>query len=173
MPEEIIDIARFIRSGPPIQWQSCFISYSHKDEELARRLHERMREANMRVWYAPEDMKGGKKLHEQVFEAIQLEDRLLLVLSEHSIQSEWVMTEIRKAREVEKKENRRKLFPIRLVNMETLQAWTCFDADTGKDLAVEVRDYFIPDFSHWKNHDSFEAAFAKLQEALKTGKPKP
>jgi len=83
------------------------------------------------------------------------------------------MTEIRKAREVEKKENRRKLFPIRLVDMETLQAWTCFDADTGKDLAVEVRDYFIPDFSHWKNHDSFEAAFAKLQEALKTGKPKP
>jgi hypothetical protein len=173
VPEEIIEIARSIRNGPPIQWQSCFISYSHKDEELARRLHERMREANMRVWYAPEDLKGGKKLHEQLFEAIQIEDRLLLVLSEHSIQSEWVMTEIRKAREVEKKENRRKLFPIRLVDMETLQAWTCFDADTGKDLAVEVRDYFIPDFSHWKNHDSFEAAFAKLQEALKTGKPKP
>jgi len=37
----------------------------------------------------------------------------------------------------------RKLFPIRLVTMETLQAWACFDADTGKDLAVEVREYFI------------------------------
>jgi hypothetical protein len=38
------------------------------------------------------------------------------------------MTEIRKAREVEKKEKRRKLFPIRLADFETLRDWTCFDA---------------------------------------------
>jgi len=167
VPEEIIDIARSIRNGPPIQWHSCFISYSTKDKEFARRLHSRMREANMRVWFASEDLKGGKKLHEQLFEAIQINDRLLLVLSEHSIRSEWVMTEIRKAREVEKKENRRKLFPIRLTDFETLCDWTCFDADTGKDLAVEVREYFIPDFSNWKDHDAFEAAFARLQKDLK------
>jgi hypothetical protein len=53
------------------------------------------------------------KLHEQLFEAIQIYDRLLIVLSERSIQSEWVMTEIRKAREAEKKEKRCKLFPSR------------------------------------------------------------
>jgi len=28
----------------------------------------------------------------------------------------------------------------------------CFDADTGKDSAREIREYFIPDFSNWKNH---------------------
>jgi hypothetical protein len=125
-----------------------------------------MREANMRVWFAPEDLKGGKKLHEQLFEAIQLNDRLLLVLSAHSILSEWVMTEIRKARAQEKKENRHKLFPIRLTDYETLRELTCFDADSGKDLAGEVREYYIPDFSDWKNHDAFEAEFAKLQRAL-------
>jgi hypothetical protein len=132
-----------------------------------------MREAGLRVWFAPENLKGGKKQHEQLFEAIQLYDKLLLILSEQSIKSEWVMTEIRKAREVEKKENRRKLFPIRLVDFETLRDWTCFDADAGKDLAVEVREYFIPDLSNWKDHDAFEAAFAKLQKDLKAeGKPK-
>ena len=125
----------------------------------------------MRVWFAPEDMEGGKKLHEQLFSAIQLNDKLLLVLSPHSIQSEWVITEIRKAREVEKKENRRKLFPIRLVDFDGLRAWTCFDADTGKDLAVEVREYFIPDFSNWKDHDVFEEAFKRLQKDLRTGQP--
>ena len=97
---------------------------------------------------------------------IQIHDRLLIVLSEHSIQSEWVMTEIRKARETEKNEKRRKLFPIRLCDMATLQAWICFDADTGKDLAVEVREYFIPDFSNWKDHDAFESAFARLKKDL-------
>ena len=163
MPEEIVDLVNSIRTGPAKQWHSCFISYSTKDEEFARRLHSRMREANMRVWLASEDLKGGKKLHEQLFEAIQIHDRLLIVLSEHSIQSEWVMTEIRKARDVEKKEKRRKLFPIRLCDFGTLRDWTCFDADTGKDLAVEVREYFIPDFSNWKNHDAFESAFARLK----------
>jgi hypothetical protein len=127
--------------------------------------------AAVRVWFAPEDLKGGKKLHEQLFEAIQIHDRLLIVLSEHSIQSEWVMTEIRKARAVEKKEKRRKLFPIRLCDMATLQAWECFDADTGKDLAVEMREYFIPDFSNWKvladgHPAAFESAFARLKKDL-------
>lgn len=55
------------------------------------------------------------KLYDQIERAIQVHDRLLVVLSENSLQSEWVMTEIRKAREAEKRENRRKLFPIRLV----------------------------------------------------------
>lgn len=78
------------------------------------------------------------------------------------------MTEIRKARESEIKEKRRKLFPIRLVNFERVKAWEYFDADTGKDLAVELREYHLPDFSNWKNHDSFEAGFARLLSDLKT-----
>ncbi len=171
IPEDVMEhFLPLIRNGPPIQWHSCFISYSTKNEEFARRLHSRMRAANMRVWFAPENLKGGKKLHEQLFEAIQIHDRLLIVLSKHSIQSEWVMTEIRKARETEKKEKRRKLFPIRLCDFETLRDWTCFDADTGKDLAVEVREYFIPDFSKWKDHDAFESAFARLKKDLETEK---
>jgi hypothetical protein len=150
-----------------IQFYSCFISYSTRDEEFARRLYSRMRDEKLRVWFAPEDAQGGKKLYEQIERAIQLHDRLLIVLSERSLQSKWVMTEIRRARKVELKENRRKLFPIRLVDYETLQAWECFDADTGEDLATEVRQYFIPDFSNWKEHDAFEKAFERLLRDLK------
>ena len=167
VPKELIANIK-LPAGPiqPNKLFSVFISHSTKDEAFVRRLHLRMTDANMRVWFAPEDLKGGEKLHEQLFEAIQIHDRLLIVLSEHSIQSEWVMTEIRKARETEKKEKRRRLFPIRLCAMATLQAWECFDADTGKDLAVELREYFIPDFSNWKSHDAFESAFARLKKDL-------
>ena len=76
------------------------------------------------------------------------------------------MTAIRKARETEKKEKRRKLFPIRLCDFETLNDWTCIDTKTGVDLAEEVRSYFIPDFSNWKDHDAFESAFARLKKDL-------
>ena len=60
-----------------------------------------MRGEKLRVWFAPEDMQGGQKLIEQIDRAIQVNDRLLLVLSEHSMNSEWVQTEIRKARQAE------------------------------------------------------------------------
>lgn len=156
-----------------IQFYSCFISYSMRDEEFARRLYSRMRDEKLRVWFAPEDMKGGQKLQEQIERAIQLHDRLLLVLSESSMQSKWVLTEIRRARKVELKENRRKLFPIRLVDFETLQAWERFDADTGEDLAAEVREYFIPDFSNWKDQDAFEKAFARLLHDLRAEEARP
>ncbi|MCX7420279.1 MAG: hypothetical protein NT013_12165, partial [Planctomycetia bacterium] len=43
--------------------------------------------------------------------AIQVNDRLLLVLSEQSINSEWVQTEIRKVRQAELREQRQKRFP--------------------------------------------------------------
>ena len=67
-------------------------------------------------------------------------------------------------------EGRRVLFPIRLVPFETLRDWKAFDADTGKDMGVEIREYFIPDFSNWKDHDAFEAAFQRLLSDLKAGK---
>jgi len=150
-----------------IQFYSCFISYSTTDEEFSRRLHSRMRAENLRVWFAPEDIKGGEKLNDQIERAIQMYDRLLLVLSANSMQSNWVTTEILNARRVEAKQNRRKLFPIRLVDFDTIKNWKCFDADTGKDVAVEVREYFIPDFSKWKDYDSFERAFDKLLRDLR------
>lgn len=173
MPEDFIAyVPSLVGAVRPIQYCSCFISYSTLDEDFARRLHSRMQEAKLRVWFAPADMKGGKKIYDQIDNAIQVHDKLLLVLSESSIKSEWVLTEIRKALRTEKKENRRKLFPIRLVSYEKLKAWELFDADSGRDLAVEIRSYFIPDFSRWKDHDAFEAAFDRLLSDLKADEGK-
>lgn len=74
---------------------------------------------------------------------------------------------IRRAREAERKEGRRKLFPIRLTDFRTLEEWKCPDSKSGQDLAEEVRQYFIPDFSNWKDPDDFEKAFERLLRDLK------
>jgi hypothetical protein len=153
--------------GRPLEFYSCFISYSTKDQEFAERLHADLQAKGVRCWFAPEEMKGGRKLHEQIDEAIRLHDRLLLILSEHSMNSEWVNTEIAKARKREVKEGKRVLFPVRLVEFDVLRNWECFDADTGKDSAREIREYFIPDFSNWKDHDSYQTAFQRLVSDLK------
>jgi hypothetical protein len=62
--------------------------------------------------------------------------------------------------------------PPQHVDYGALQAWECFDADTGEDLAAEVRQYFIPDFSDWKDHDAFEKAFERLLRDLKAEEKK-
>ena len=38
--------------------------------------------------------------------------------------------------------------------------------ETGKDLGREIRKYFIPDFSNWKDHDPYQEAFQRLVKEL-------
>ena len=155
--------------GRTIEFYSCFISYSTKDQEFAERLHADLQAKGVRCWFAPEEMKAGRKLHEQIDEAIRLHDKLLLILSEHSMNSSWVKTEIANAREREKKEGKQLLFPITLVPFEAIKKWKLFDADIGGDSAREIREYFIPDFSNWKDHDSYRTASERLVKDLKAG----
>jgi uncharacterized protein YjbI with pentapeptide repeats len=153
--------------GKAIEYYSCFISYSTRNDDFARQLNDRMKHSGLRVWFAPEEMKGGKKIHEQLYEAIRYHDKLILVLSEASMNSTWVQTEIKRARKHERDEKRRKLFPISLVPFGEIQKWELFDGDEGRDLAQEIREYYIPDFSHWKDYDKFTLEFEKLLRALR------
>jgi uncharacterized protein YjbI with pentapeptide repeats len=165
VPDDIIAYIRSIAGA--VQFYSCFISYSTKDQEFADRLYADLQAKGVRCWFAPHDIRGGRKIHEQIDEAIRLHDKLLLILSEDSMSSDWVQSEIAKARKREEKEAKRMLFPVRLVPFDALQEWECFDADRGKDSAREIREYFIPDFSNWKDHDSYQKAFTKLVADLK------
>ena len=155
-------------TGKALEFYSCFISYSTKNQDFANRLYADLQNKGVRCWFAPHDAQGGKKLHEQIDEAIRRYERLLLILSPSSMNSEWVETEIRKARKRERTEKKRVLFPVRLVSFEAIRDWELFDADEGKDLAAEICEYYIPDFSNWKNHDHYAKEFKKLLRDLKT-----
>jgi TIR domain/Pentapeptide repeats (8 copies) len=167
LPDNLICYLPTLFQVSAIQFYSCFLSHSTKDHLFAERLFNDLQGRGVRTWYAPEEMKGGEKLYDQIDSAIRLHDKLLLVLSQHSLKSEWVLTEIRRCRKSEEREGKRKLFPIRLVDMKTIQDWVCFDADSGKDLAVEVREFFLPDFSNWKDPDAYQKAFDRLLRNLK------
>ncbi len=169
VPEVLIEYLPSLRSSiQPIEYYSCFISYSHKDKEFATRLHARMQQEGLRVWFAPEDLKAGKKIHEQIDEGIRVYDKLLLVISPESMKSDWVELEIRKARDRERKESRKMFFPISITAFSDIKEWKLPDADEGRDLAAEIREYQIPDFQNWKQHDAFEKTFARLLRDLKT-----
>lgn len=165
-------IPSLVAAQAGIEFYSLFISYSTKDQEFAKRLHADLQAKGVRCWFAPHDMRSGQKVHEQIDEAIRVYDKLLLILSPASMESEWVRTEISKAHKREIKEGKRILFPISICSFETLRDWECFDADAGKDSAREIREYFIPDFSNWKDHDAYKLAFDRLLDDLH-GKAEP
>jgi hypothetical protein len=127
----------------------------------------------VRCWFAPHDVQGGKKLRPQLDEAIRMHEKLLLILSRDSITSEWVKLEIRTARQREVAEGKRVLFPVRLVSYEdviqAIRDWSLLDGRDGKDLATEIREYYIPDFSEWKSHDPYQREFEKLLRDLRMG----
>jgi hypothetical protein len=142
-----------------IQFYSCFISYSTKNQDFAERLHTDLQAKHVRCWFAPEDLKIGDRFQERIEDSIRVYDKLLIILSGESISSRWVEREVNAAFEHEQKQNRTLLFPIRLDDtvMDCNQAW-----------AADIRrSRHIGDFTGWKNHDSYQKAFARLMRDLK------
>lgn len=146
-------------TGHPIHYYSCFISYSSQDEGFAQRLHADLQQKGVRCWFAPEDMKIGDKIRPAIDQSIRIHDKLLLILSENSLNSFWVESEVEKAFEEERRRGQTVLFPVRLDEavMETDKAW-----------AAEIRrTRHIGDFSRWKDHDAYRVAFEHLLRDLK------
>jgi hypothetical protein len=116
----------------------------------------------VRCWFAPDDLKIGDKIADAIDHAIRLHDKLLLVLSIHSMESAWVEREVRTALKREADQNRPVLFPIRLDDavMDTTQQW-------AYDLR---RNRHIGDFRQWKDHDAYQKAFDRLLRDLKSEK---
>jgi hypothetical protein len=145
--------------GQPIQFYSCFISYSTKDQEFAHRLHADLQAKGVRCWFAPDDLKIGDRFRLRIDESIRVYDKLMVVLSANSIHSEWVEKEVETAFEKERKNKTTVLFPIRLDDevMKTDEAW-----------AADIRrTRHIGDFTRWKDHDSYQKAFDRLLRDLK------
>ena len=86
-----------------IQYYSCFISHSSKDQDYAKRIHADLQNNGVRCWFAPHDMPIGGKILDEIDAAIRLRDKVLLILSEHSIKSGWVEDEVSKAFAEERK----------------------------------------------------------------------
>ena len=158
LSDTLIGYVRTLASNH-IDYYTCFISYSSKDKNFADRLHADLQAKGVRCWLDKEDLKIGDKFRPRIDEAIRRHDKLLLVLSQYSVKSAWVETEVETAFEKERRYKKLVLFPIRLDEavMQTRQAW-----------AADIRrQRHIGDFTNWKNHDAYQNAFTRLLRDLK------
>lgn len=124
LPDRWIDYLPSLR-GEPIQFYSCFISYSTTDQLFAKRLHADLQDNGVRCWFAPEDLKIGDELRPTIDDAVRLRDKLLVVLSKGSIERPWVKREVEQALDEEQRRGKPILFLIRLDEaiLEATSGW--------------------------------------------------
>lgn len=166
-PESSTRIADLLSAVAPQVAHSCFLSHSSLDKAFCDRLYSRLIDENVSVWYAPEEMRAGELISKQLLQAVQRQDKVLIVLSENSLRSNWVRNELRWALKREEQSETQVLFPVSLVPFSRLQAWELIDPDTGLDVAARIRSYYLPDFSSWQDESAFESAFCRLLRALR------
>lgn len=147
--------------GESINFSSCFISYSNKDKDFVERLYVDLQSKGVRCWFAPEDMKIGDRIRVRIDESIHIFDKLLLVLSQHSVASEWVEYEVETALDKEQEGKLPVLFPIRLDEavMKITTSWA----------AHIKRTRHIGDFENWEKSDDYQKAFSRLLRDLEAG----
>jgi uncharacterized protein YjbI with pentapeptide repeats len=143
----------------PVQFYSCFISYSTADLVLAKRLNEDLQSSGVRCWFAPEDLKIGDRFRQRIDDSIRRHDKLLVLLSSHSLNSPWVESEVEAAFEVERRHGRTILVPVRTDDavMTSPAAW-----------AAELRrSRHIGEFDNWEKPARYAQAFKRLLRDLK------
>ncbi len=143
----------------PIQFHSCFISYTQADYLMAKQLYDDLQRVGIRCWFSPHDLQPGDYYRKRIDRAIQLQDKLILLLSQQSIASGWVEYEVTQALAREGEENRIILFPLRLdeLVMHTSQPWA---------RAIR-RSRHIGDLTCWKDEQAYQQVLTQIIKDLK------
>lgn len=135
---------------------SCFISYSHQDEDFAVRLYKDLSSRGVKCWRAPYDLHEGTEILPSITSSVREHDKLILVLSKYPLYSEAVRNEVKAAQEKEQQQKQQVLFPI------------CID-DTAKQSWTPTNLYasHIEDFTRWNLQDEYQRALNHLLNDLK------
>jgi hypothetical protein len=161
VPEDFI-IYMHSLAGDPFPFYSCFISYTNQDREFARRLYSDLQNVGIRCWFAEENLKIGDQIRTSIDQAIRFHDKLLLVLSEHAIGSEWLKIEVETALKKEREQHRLVLFPL-MIDNAIFQART-----TSPGWVVDaLYERYIADFRDWLDPSKYQKNIARLIRQLK------
>lgn len=71
-----------------------FISYSSKDSSAAKNIAEMLRENGIEPWLAEDQILPGDRISEKIQKAIKGSEYFVVLLSQNSLKSKWVSTEL-------------------------------------------------------------------------------
>jgi hypothetical protein len=145
-------------TGVQIACNSCFISHSSKDGAFCQQLYADLTTSGVPCWMYEYDAMIGEKIWRDISRAMNVYDKVVVVLSEHSLQSGPVLKEIERALRREDIERRDILIPIRID--DALSASTF-------ERRPELESRTIGDFCQWRRPEEYESALDKLLTSLR------
>lgn len=155
---------KFIRSitKRPVQYSSCFISYSSRNQEFADQLYRDLIDAGVSSWLATRSLKGGQDFAREIEQSIPSYERFLVLLSRQSINiSTWVPREVKIAlKQTEKDPNF--VVPIVLDNAYELTRKKWVNLLRAKDLIF---------FGRQRRNERYRESFVKLLTSLEKQNP--
>lgn len=158
VPEHFITYTNYL-NAKAFDYNSCFISYSGKDRNFIEKINADLQKAEVRCWFAPEEMKMGDEIRQRVDQLIRIHETLLLVLSKFSVESGWIQKEVEATLEEEQQRNRSFLFPI-------LLDAACMTS--GKPWIENLqKTHQIYDFTAWQNQEDYKKEFKRLLKDLR------
>ena len=167
VPENFITYMQSLTINP-IEYFSCFISYSHHDKSFARRLHDQLQARGIRCWLDDHQILPGDDIYEQVDRGIRLWDKVLLCCSEHSLSSWWVDNEVATAFSKEQqlmKDRRKKVLSLIPLNLDGYM----FSDEWASGKRQQIKERLAADFTGWEtNNSKFEEQFERVVKALQT-----
>jgi uncharacterized protein YjbI with pentapeptide repeats len=147
----------------PLEWSSCFVSYSHIDKGFVQRLCSGLEARGISCLRDDGGLDAGSHVFEGVAGGIIHQDRTLLCCSWASLTSGWVEKEADLALEREEKQGKSVIIPLDLDGC-LLEAQYRPDAPP---LAKKLRERVTADFRGWSDPRSFEIALNRLTEKLR------
>jgi len=162
-----IELARS-SATTPIEFYSCFVSYSSKDDKFAVKLHDALQAKGIRCWLDKHEVLPGDELQYEINKGIRLWDKVLLLCSEHSLTSPWVRKEIKRAIEkedtLEKERGKRTLAIIPL----DLDGFLFDQKRCEFDWATDMRARHAAKFVGWDADERvFDAQFGRVVKAMR------
>jgi len=136
----------------------CFISYSWNDQTFAAQLYDDLEKVGVRCWLNAKEMRAGATISEPIDRSLEARDKILLIVSQASINSSWIRQEIETAIGLEEARKRTVLFPIRLDD-------SVLSSKSTSEIK-QLQDKYIVDFSGWQNSADYRRSFSRLVRDL-------
>jgi len=169
-PKDFIDNILPLEKHGVDDFYSCFICFSSKDAPFPEKLKNDLKSSGIRCWFFPNDATWGKDVYKNIDDAITAFDKIIVICSKNSLNSEPVLREIERAIQKEKElrekhtKTKRVLFPI-TIDDYVYKDWNHY-------LKPDVRRITIGDFRKHEDTDEYNRALDKLKKDLrKDGHP--
>ncbi len=157
VPEVLVKIVLNL-SKDALAFYSCFISYNEKDTKLSEQLYRDLEKKGVRSWRWREDAPWGTPLQSTIDRALEDHEKVIVILSQHSLDAKPVLYEIEHTLSREEHSRRAILFPLRID--DAIFEWK----DPLRDRILKKT---VGDFTRWKTKAGYSKALERLLKDLR------